>query len=128
MHRPLPDHLAAERLAALADDELTTGEAGHIYSCDLCAGELNAHRHLRALARDDARRLGAPLTRWGALAPRLREEGLIRATLRATTGLPGVRRVAAAVVLVAGGVLAGRVSAHVGAGRGIVDSTASIAD
>jgi hypothetical protein len=127
MHRLLPDHLPAERLAALADDELTTGEAGHICACDVCAGELNAQRHLRALARDDASRLDVPLTRWEALAPRLHEEGLIRTTARASRTMHWMRRAAAAVVLVAGGAVAGRFSVHMGSGGRFVDSTASMA-
>jgi hypothetical protein len=137
MHRPLSDtlphhppaHLAAERLAALADDELTTGEAGHICTCDECARELNAQRDLRALARDEAARLEAPLTRWETLAPRLREAGLIRRASPGTTTFRWARR-AAAVVLVAGGVLAGRLSARIqqpGAQVVAIDSTAPAA-
>lgn len=118
--------MPAERLAALADDELTTGEAGHICACEGCARELNAQRALRALARDEAARLEAPLTRWEALAPRLREEGLIRDSASARpTGLRWLRRAAAAVVLVAGGALAGRLSVQVqpGAQMAGIDST-----
>jgi hypothetical protein len=125
MHLHRPDHLPAERLAALADDELTTGEAGHICSCDVCARELNAQRHLRALARDETRRLDAPLTRWETLGPRLRAEGLMRDVPPSRGGMHWVRRVAAAVVLVAGGVLAGRLSVH---GGGFSGSAASIAN
>jgi hypothetical protein len=138
MHRPLSDtlphhppaHLAAERLAALADDELTTGEAGHICTCDVCARELNAQRDLRALARDEAARLEAPLTRWETLAPRLREAGLIRAASSGSTAFRWARRAAAAVVLVAGGVLAGRLSARIqqpGAQVVAIDSAAPAA-
>jgi hypothetical protein len=110
-------HLAAERLAALADDELTTGEAGHICACDACAGELNAQRHLRTLARDEADRVHMPLTRWETLAPRLRNEGLIRETPRRAVGAVWLRRAAAALLLVSGGALAGRYSASLGTGE-----------
>ena len=113
-------------MAALADDELTTGEAGHICACDICARELNAQRDLRAMARDEAARLEAPLTRWETLAPRLREAGLIRAaSTRRASGLAWTGRVAAAAVLVAGGVLAGRLSARVQASAQMaaIDST-----
>jgi hypothetical protein len=135
MHRPLsdhlpthlPSHLPAERLAALADDELTTGEAGHICACEVCARELNAQRDLRAMARDEAARVEAPLTQWETLAPRLREAGLMRgAPVRRSGGLAWVRRAAAAVVLVSAGVLAGRLSARVQSGVQVaaIDSTA----
>jgi hypothetical protein len=126
---PTPRHLSGERLAALADDELTTGEAGHICACDVCAGELNAQRELRVLSRDEALRLAAPLTRWETLAPRLQQEGLIRPATQRTGGAVAalwVRRVAAGLVLVAGGAMAGRFSARVGGSGGIMDSTASI--
>jgi hypothetical protein len=117
MPRPLsdhlPTHLPAERLAALADDELTTGEAGHICTCEHCAHELNAQRDLRALARDEAARLDEPLTRWDTLAPRLREAGLIRAARPRGVVLRWSGRAAAAVVLVAAGALAGRLSTRV---------------
>jgi hypothetical protein len=119
-------HLAAERLAALADDELTTGEAGHICACDACAGELNAQRHLRTLAQHEASRVDMPLTRWETLAPRLRAEGLIRETPRRAVGAVWLRRAAAVVLLVGGGAMAGRLSAYMGTGsaRGMTASVA----
>jgi hypothetical protein len=120
-------HLAAERLAALADDELTTGEAGHICACGACAGELNAQRHLRTLAQHEASRVDIPLTRWETLAPRLRAEGLIRETPRRVAGAVWLRRAAAVVVLVGGGVMAGRLSAYMGTGsaRGMTAKVAA---
>ena len=112
MHRPLPDHLAAERLAALADDELTTGEASHIGACMVCADELTAQRHVRAMARDMAKRIEVPLTTWESLGPALRAEGLMRRGPRRAFPTVWVARTAAAVVLVAGGVVAGRYTAR----------------
>jgi hypothetical protein len=106
-------HLSPDRLAALADDEPTALEAQHVATCALCARERSAHRSLVALARREHSRAAEPLTDWTTLSERLRGEALIR-TVRA----PGARRLrggwmrsAAAVMLAAGGIAAGRVSA-----------------
>jgi hypothetical protein len=121
MHRPSLDHLAAERLAALAEDELTTGEAGHIGSCEICARELTAQRHLRAMARDAAHTIGAPLTSWERLAPALRDAGLLGDTpvvvmpaarnRRRPTVLTWAGRAAAAALFLSSGLVLGRISA-----------------
>ncbi|NUQ21195.1 MAG: hypothetical protein HOQ09_09565, partial [Gemmatimonadaceae bacterium] len=117
------------RLAALADDEPTTTEGEHLARCATCARERAAHRSLRSLAageRFTAHRDGAPLTSWESLLPALREEGLVAdapATGAANADsrvLPLRRRVgtrapwlraAAAVLVAAVGIMAGRVSA-----------------
>jgi hypothetical protein len=103
MHTHLSDHLSAERLAALADDELTTSEATHVTSCPQCATDLAAHRRLLALAREEGTISSVPLTRWDTLAPRLAAAGLIR-----QRALRWPVRVAAAVLFTVGGAVLGR--------------------
>jgi hypothetical protein len=107
MHTHLSDHhLSAERLAALADDELTTSEAAHVAECPSCVAEISAHRRLLSGAREEARIPGVPLTRWETLAPQLAAAGLIR-----RRALRWPARVAAALLLTAGGALVGRYTA-----------------
>lgn len=106
MHTHLSDHLSAERLAALADDELTTSEAAHVTSCPQCAADLAAHRRLLARARAEARIPSVPLTRWETLAPQLAAAGLIR-----RRALRWPARIAAALVFTVGGALVGRYTA-----------------
>ena len=122
-------HLSAERLAALADDEATTTEGEHLARCAACARERSAHRSLRSLAVSDrAASIGAPpLTSWDSLLPALRAEGLV-ADAAASGASPngkgprvlqferrwghsGLLRAAAAVLLVAAGLVGGRWSA-----------------
>ena len=123
-------HLSAERLAALADEEPTTTEGEHLARCAACTRERSAQRALRSLAASN--RLGgpaaAPLTAWDTLLPVLRAEGLVagaparvvpnggRSTvlhLRGRWMSSGLMRAAAAVLLVATGLIAGRWSAGV---------------
>jgi hypothetical protein len=111
-------HLDPERLAALADHEPTAEEIAHLAACRECARERAAYRELLALASQArADTLKEPLSNWDALAPRLREEGLV-----STTGGAGGGRymrvwrrpwlqAAAAVVLAVGGGVVGRLSA-----------------
>ena len=108
-------HLSAERLAALHDESPTAEELAHLAVCADCSRERHAYDALRALADGERARLGAPLTDWNALAPRLRDDGVI------DTGMPRVARrrvpvrwlqVAAGLLLVAGGTVLGRLSAH----------------
>jgi hypothetical protein len=120
-------HVSAERLAALADDEPTTTEGEHLARCATCARERQAHRSLRSLAasnRSASVTTSAPLTSWESLLPALRSEGLvadgaIAGSPNGATVLPfrrrwassGLMRAAAAVLLVATGLIAGRWSA-----------------
>jgi hypothetical protein len=107
-------HLSAERLAALADDEPTTTEGEHLARCSVCARERAAHRALVAMAVGDRETATLPLTRWETLLPALRTEGIARgaeAAHRRFTANSGWMRAAAAVLLVATGVAAGRYSA-----------------
>ena len=121
-------HVSAERLAALADDEPTTTEGEHLARCATCARERQAHRSHRSLAasnRSASVTMSAPLTSWESLLPALRSEGLVADA--AIAGAPdggaavlpfrrrwassGLMRAAAAVLLVATGLIAGRWSA-----------------
>lgn len=122
-------HLSAERLAALADDEPTTTEGEHLARCAACARERGAHKALLALATRGDDSTSLPLTRWESLLPALRAEGLARPAVpvagswRQPAG-NGWMRAAAAVLLVAGGVIAGRYSAGADPVPGLVTRSA----
>ena len=70
-------HLSSERLAELADGEPTIAEAEHLAACAICATERSAHQRLLTLASDERDRIAPPLTDWGSLSARLREEQII---------------------------------------------------
>ncbi len=110
-------HLPIDRLAALADEQPTADEKAHLDQCAACAGEVDAHRALLAMAGAERGAMGMPLTRWESLAERLRAEGLVAST----TGRPAQGRfsmsssrsllqIAAALILVASGAVMGRAS------------------
>jgi hypothetical protein len=65
------------------------------------------------VAHLERERLMPPLTSWDAIAPRLREERIIVDGVAERRAMRGWMRAAAAVVLVAGGALVGRMSAGV---------------
>jgi hypothetical protein len=110
-------HLSIERLAALADEAPTGIEQMHLDSCAECAHEVDTHRSLLAMAVAERDSLGLPLSRWESLSGKLKDEGLITPPGRARSSGRVVRtgnpylRYAAALLLVAGGALLGRVSA-----------------
>lgn len=105
-------HLSTDRLAALHEEPPTSAEAAHLASCASCARAREGHRTLVALASMEQDAEGAPLTDWASLSARLREEGLIgRALVRPAAPARRWMQAAAAVLLVAGGVAAGRASA-----------------
>lgn len=140
-------HLTDERLAALADSEPDAREAGHLAACGRCAAAREAQRRLLAMAAAARGHIGPPLTNWDAIAARLRAEGMLvgegevpgpLAAVRpamppATTSagpsgdaIAGTRgrgirqwgfRAAAAVVLMGGGALAGRMSGEAASSR-----------
>ena len=132
-------HLPAERLAALADDTPTRAEAEHLARCGACCAERNVFLRLREAASDESTRRAPPLTDWATLAAGLRAEGMLAPDLPGDATEPayalpitmrGKRRfiasswarAAAALMLVAGGVAGGRLSAgapvlEVGAGE-----------
>ena len=108
-------HLPTERLAALGDDLPTVDESAHLAVCGACARERSAYQVLVAMARAEREPFGLPLTRWDAIATELAKEAP-----REEIGVPAGRsnswmlRIAAGLLLVAGGAMAGRVSAGVG--------------
>jgi hypothetical protein len=108
-------HLPIERLAALADEQPTADESTHLAQCAECARELEAIRSLVSLAGAEREQMSVPLTRWDTLAAKLRSEGLVAAgsNVKLQTSNSGrkLMQLAAALLLIAGGVAAGRVSA-----------------
>lgn len=131
---PVMSHLSAERLAALADagEPLSAPEAEHLAWCRICAREREAYRTLVAGARTERSAIGAPLTQWEAIAGGLRATGTAVTTPRPAVGrravahdpvvvrhdfqyrLSGAVRIAAGILLLVGGVAAGRMSAVAG--------------
>lgn len=107
-------HLPIERLAELVDGGMTAFEREHLAACARCSGEFRAYTSLVSLAADERRRIAPPLTSWEALSSLLGEEGLIaRPGLRAgrvSSTRTWAARAASVVILVTGGVLAGRLS------------------
>lgn len=108
-------HLHTERLAALADEQPSSEEASHLAACAACTHERAAYQTLVSMAHAERESFGLPLTRWDAIATEL-------ATDLASDAQPIVRsparhsnramlRIAAGLLLVAGGAIAGRVSA-----------------
>lgn len=111
-------HLPIERLAELVDGGATPVERDHLLTCVSCTRELESYRRLVTLASDERRRIAPPLTEWGALAVRLRAEGLSAAggtpaKSRSTAVVGIMRRAAAVIVFVGGGVALGRMSAGI---------------
>lgn len=129
-------HVPMERLAAMADEMPTPGEATHLAACWDCRAEVAAYRRLARMSTV-APLPTEPLTAWSQLAPQLRAEGLIAEAGRgaAVVEAPIVRdggaavlpfmkadarkpnlqlwalRTAAGFALILGGALAGRMSA-----------------
>lgn len=119
-------HILDERLAELADGSMPeAAEGAHLEACRRCTSELDAYRSLIGAAGVGRAVVGVPLTDWGRLSEALRAEGLIRsgastigitAAPRAAAGRrrPGaawIWRSAAAIALLAGGAVGGRLSA-----------------
>jgi hypothetical protein len=105
-------HLPTERLAALVDEAPTAAELAHLSSCADCARERAAHRNLVELAANGSAHIGAPLTSWESLRPILVADGVIDRGRGSPFRAHAVRRpwlqAAAGVLLVAGGMMAGR--------------------
>jgi hypothetical protein len=117
-------HLSTDRLAALGDDEPTPAEAAHLATCAECARERAAYRTLVAMAHAERDSIGLPLTRWDAIAEAIAADQRAAMTPAAAVASPtrtsrigSVSRVpmqiAAGLLLVAGGMIAGRVTAGV---------------
>ncbi|MGQ0641238.1 MAG: hypothetical protein ACT4P6_10790 [Gemmatimonadaceae bacterium] len=109
-------HLPIERLAELGDVEPTRDEAAHLASCAQCARERAAYRQLAGLASGERSRIRPPLTDWSQLRSRLSEDGLLTSESREwrVAALGSTRKLlqmAAAALLIVGGLFAGRLSA-----------------
>jgi hypothetical protein len=77
----------------------------------VCSAELVAQRKLARMAAAAGPVSDGPSSSFDALVPRLKAEGLIAAPVRRVVVMRWTMRAAAAVVLVAGGAVAGRMSA-----------------
>jgi hypothetical protein len=104
-------HLNPERLAALIDETPSPIEATHLTTCADCTAEIAAHRKLSRLAVAAQAITPPPLSSFDALVPRLRAEELITAPQRGVMVRRWAIRIAASLVLVTGGVVAGRATA-----------------
>ena len=104
-------HLNSERLAALSDDTPTPAESAHITTCDACTAEIAAYRRLMRMAVAAQSVTAKPLSNFDALLPRLRAEGLTSAPARRRAIRVWTSRIAASLVLVSGGAVAGRMTA-----------------
>ena len=107
-------HLDPERLAAFDHDAPSAGELAHLASCAFCRAERDA---FSALATMPMRDTVPRLTDWDTLAVALRADGLVRSATDMETTRTSSRdvarpwlRVAAAVALLVGGAVAGRMS------------------
>lgn len=108
-------HLPTERLAALADEPPTAAELAHLTSCAECARERAAYKSLVEMAASAGSSIGAPLTSWDTLRPKLLDDGVIGGEPVVLHPRRAIGRAwlqaAAAVLLITGGVVAGRISA-----------------
>jgi len=108
-------HVPIERLAELGDVEPTRDEAAHLATCAQCARERAAYRQLAGLASGERSRISPPLTDWSTLRSRLSDDGLLASDSREwrVAALGSTRRLmqmAAAALLIIGGLFAGRLS------------------
>lgn len=115
-------HLHTERLAALGDDIPTNDEAAHLATCSACAHERAAYQALVAMAHAEREPFGLPITRWDAIAAELALTSAAPPAPVRRTNVP-LLRIAAGLLLVAGGAAVGRVSA----GAGPLPATVAIA-
>lgn len=116
-------HITAERLAALTDEPATPFELEHLGACPECCRERDAYQRLRALASDESTRIAPPISDWGAITAGLRAEGVLPPEHTDTFPVPTTVRIerritkrpwmraAAAIIMLTGGFIGGRVSA-----------------
>lgn len=110
-------HLSPERLAALIDEQPTAAELAHLAACRPCSRERGAYEALNAMSKNGLA-IGAPLTRWDKLAPALARDGVIengRPVGRSARISRGALQAAAAVLLMVGGAVVGRMTASMNA-------------
>jgi hypothetical protein len=124
------EHLTAEKLARLVDEEPRAAEREHLDGCELCADELAALRdQTEALAT--LPEIVPPLGDWEVLEAQLRSEGLVRdPTPLSRLGLartPAWMPAAAAVVLFLAGAATGA-GLMAGEREGRAPATASVED
>ena len=118
-------HLPTERLAALGDNVPTLDEAAHLGTCTLCAHERVAYQSLIAMARAEREPFGLPLTRWDAIAVELSNGAKsVAAAVPDSRLTRRMLQIAAALLLVAGGAMGGRVTAGA---RPLPDAPGSVA-
>jgi hypothetical protein len=107
-------HLSPERLAALFDESPSAAEQAHLASCPACSRERGAYEALAEMAQSRHSSIAQPLTSWDRLAPALVRDGVIDRGRgfgrRARISRAGLQA-AAAVLLVAGGTIVGRMTA-----------------
>jgi len=103
-------HLTPERLAALVDDTLTPIESAHVTTCAACTAELAAQRKLSRLAAAASSSFGPPSSKFDALVPRLRAEGMIDGADRRATYMRWAVRIAASLGFIVAGAAAGRMT------------------
>jgi hypothetical protein len=109
-------HLHTERLAELGDGTPTPEEAAHLASCQACAHERDAYRSLLVMAAAEREPFGLPLTRWDAIAAELAVADemlgpIVPDIAPRTRRSSRTLRIAAGLLLVAGGAMLGRASA-----------------
>ncbi len=135
-------HLSTDRLAALGDDLATPEEAAHLAACAPCTTEVSAYRSLLAMAHAEREPLGMPLTRWESIAVELARQApasvdqsiggnvLPFASGRGIAGRVArwPMQAAAGLLLVAGGLIAGRMSAGADALPDRASAAAAVAD
>ena len=111
-------HLSIERLAELADGEPTSAEHDHLAECAMCSAERVAYHRVVAMAADERRHIAPPISTWGLLSEELREQGLITTREQMTARTAFIERTkviawrsAAAIAILATGLVTGRMSA-----------------
>jgi hypothetical protein len=128
-------HLSTDRLAALGDEAPTPAEAAHLATCEPCAREQAAYRALVTMAHEERGAIGIPLTRFEAIASALAADQAVAAPAARAVGqhvrtrsfLRTPMRAAAGFLLLAGGAVAGRVSAGVSPFPFVRNSAAAVA-
>ncbi|MDB4913462.1 MAG: hypothetical protein JWM95_1106 [Gemmatimonadetes bacterium] len=119
-------HLPTERLAALGDEPPTDDEAGHLATCASCARECGAYETLVSMAHAEREPFGLPLTRWDAISAELAKGASAPVVIMPAMAVRTNRRllrIAAGLLLMAGGAMAGRASA----GASVLPSAQSVA-